>query len=82
MPVRVLLFAGLKELAGRGELELSLPLPRQPLTSVLPLLCERIPGLAGRLDSVRFAINEAFVSPEAELAAGDTLALIPPVSGG
>lgn len=82
MPIRVLLFAGLKELAGLSEVEVSLPLSRQPLSSVLPLLCERIPGLAGRLDSVRFAINEAFVDSDAELAAGDTLAIIPPVSGG
>ena len=82
MPIRVLLFAGLRELAGFGELQLAVELSRQPLSRVLPLLCERIPGLAERLDSVRFAINETFVSPDAEVGPGDILALIPPVAGG
>jgi molybdopterin converting factor small subunit len=40
------------------------------------------PELSGRMATVRVAQNERFAKPEAPLAEGDVLALIPPVSGG
>ncbi len=38
--------------------------------------------LAGVLGSVRFAVGDEFVDEHRLLAAGDVVALIPPVSGG
>jgi molybdopterin converting factor small subunit len=40
------------------------------------------PPLAGRLGPVRFARNEEFVEADALLAAGDVVAVLPPVAGG
>ena len=46
------------------------------------ILGERFPRLARRLPTMRIAVNEEFVSDDRRLLAGDTAALIPPVSGG
>jgi molybdopterin synthase catalytic subunit len=82
MPVRVRLFAVLRECAGRETIDLRLPLgataaeafeelARQP---ALGELLERMP--------VRLAVNREIVAATTPLDAGDELALIPPVSGG
>ena len=46
------------------------------------LLAERYEGLRKALGTIRFAVNEEFASDDAEIKAGDEVALIPPVSGG
>lgn len=82
MTVLVLYFAGLRELLQRSEERLSGlagPLSVQALSELLE---RRHPELSAHLGSVRFAINESFVGMSAELTDGDTVALIPPVSGG
>ncbi len=80
--IRVLYFAALRDLAARDEEWLELP----PGTGSVALVLEHLervrPELAGRLRSVRAAVNETFVSASDTVAPGDTLALIPPVSGG
>lgn len=45
-------------------------------------LVARTPSLGKRLDTVRFAIDEAFEDDDAALHEGATVALIPPVAGG
>lgn len=52
------------------------------VASLLGLLEQRHPGLAGRLQSVRVAVNEEFVELGTLLSGGEVVALIPPVSGG
>ncbi len=80
--IRVLYFAALRDLAARDEEWLELPQGPASVGEVL-LELERVrPVLAGRLGSVRAALNETFVSAAEPVSAGDTLALIPPVSGG
>lgn len=82
MTVVVLYFAGLRELLQRSEERLSeLPGPLS-VQGLAELLARRHPALAPHLASVRFAINEAFVGMNTEITDGDTVALIPPVSGG
>jgi molybdopterin synthase sulfur carrier subunit len=77
-----LYFAGLRELLGMSEETLS-DVPG-PLTVQVfaELLGRRHGALVPRLGSVRFAVNESFVNAHDAIEDGDTVALIPPVSGG
>ena len=82
MTLVVLYFAALRELLGTSEETLS-ELPRTlTIGGLAELLVERHPTLAPHLGSVRFALNETFVDLGAQVTEGDTVALIPPVSGG
>jgi molybdopterin converting factor subunit 1 len=82
MTVAVLYFAALRELLGKSEETLSdVPVP-MAVRAFAERLAQRHPQLEPHLGSVRFAINESFVSANAEIEDGDTVALIPPVSGG
>ncbi|MDX6664005.1 MAG: MoaE-MoaD fusion protein [Solirubrobacteraceae bacterium] len=76
MIVRVRLFAGLRERAGRGELELTLPEGARVRDAVAA-----VGDVAAGMPMV-MAVNRAYADADAVLAAGDELALIPPVSGG
>jgi molybdopterin synthase catalytic subunit/molybdopterin converting factor small subunit len=72
--VRVRLFAGLRERAGWNERELE--------------GVARVGDVWGQLDlgdeppGLLYAVNREYADPERELADGDEVALIPPVSGG
>jgi molybdopterin synthase catalytic subunit len=82
MTVSVRLFAILRERAGRDSIEIELAEGATvaealtALTGAAPLaeLLERLP--------VQMAVNRTYAEPETRLAAGDELALIPPISGG
>ena len=76
MVVRIRLFAGLRERAGRGELELELP-----DGAVVADALAAVDDLASGVPLV-MAVNREYASPQDRLSAGDELALIPPVSGG
>jgi molybdopterin converting factor small subunit len=52
------------------------------VTALLAVLEARHGALAGRLTSVRVAVNEEFAEGSHELRGGEVVALIPPVSGG
>src|SRR5579859_4938129 len=76
MVVNVRLFAGLRERAGRSELELELPAGARVSDAL-----ERLSGLTGGIPVV-MAVNQEYAGGEQELRPGDEVALIPPVSGG
>jgi MoaE-MoaD fusion protein len=82
MRVSVLLFAILRERAGRGELELELPDGATVEQAIDALRGE--PGLAEPLGRMRvaMAVNREYAAPDTTLSSGDELALVPPVSGG
>jgi len=82
MEVEVRLFAILRERAGRDRLALSLP-EGATVADALEA-AGREPGLGEILAAmpVRVAVNREYVNSDATVAAGDELALIPPVSGG
>jgi sulfur-carrier protein len=82
MRIRILYFAALKELLGSAGEEIEMPVSRTDVARVEARLIELHPELEGRLASVRVAVNEEFASPTTPVEDGDTLALIPPVSGG
>ena len=74
--VVVRLFASLRERAGAGErtLELAAGARAGDVWSVL--------GLGDEPDGLLYAVNREYATRERELADGDEVALIPPVSGG
>src|SRR5437763_2820458 len=82
MILRVRLFAVLRQRAGRDSIELQVDEGATVAEAMATL--EREPSLAGIIERVpvRMAVNREYVSPETPLAAGDELALVPPVSGG
>jgi molybdopterin synthase catalytic subunit len=72
--VSVRLFAGLREQAGRGKLELD---DVARVEDVWPKL-----GLGDEPAGLLYAVNRAYVERTHELRDGDEVAVIPPVSGG
>jgi molybdopterin converting factor small subunit len=78
--VRVLLFASYAELVGRDSIELSVA----PDTTVGALVA-RVRAMAGG-DALPArplcALNLAHVGPDAPVASGDELAILPPLAGG
>jgi molybdopterin synthase catalytic subunit len=77
MRVRVRLFAALRELAGEGERELELPEGAR-----VGDVWATIPELGTEPEGLLYALNKEYVKRDRELADGDELAVIPPVSGG
>jgi molybdopterin converting factor subunit 1 len=82
MQVAVLYFAALRELMGMSEERYELPHSSLSVRAFSELLSANHPVLQGRLECVRFALNETFATPEELIQDGDTIALIPPVAGG
>jgi molybdopterin converting factor subunit 1 len=80
--ITVLYFAALRDLAGTSEELLDLSEGELSVGALLNVLEQRKPALRGRLASVRVAVNEEFTELSTVLRGGETLALIPPVSGG
>ena len=82
MEVSVRLFAVLRERAGRDSVELALADGATVADALEALGTEAgLHELLARLP-VRMAVNRAYASPDTELAEGDELALVPPISGG
>ena len=70
------LFAGLREAAGRDELELELP-DGARVADALAQVQHLAPGT-----SLVLAVNREYAARDVVLAEGDELAVVPPVSGG
>ncbi len=79
--VRVLAFAGVRDVVGAAELDIAVPAPCGA-DDLWAALIRRFPALAPYRGSVRLAINGTYASAEDLVAAGDEVALIPPVAGG
>jgi molybdopterin converting factor subunit 1 len=78
--ITVLYFAGLREKAGRAEAVEEVA-PGTTAGALWEALRAR-PALAGTGAAVGLAVNGRWSGPDRVLADGDTLALLPPVSGG
>ena len=76
MEVSVRLFAGLRELVGSDSLQLELADGAS--------VADALAALSGQVDAsgCLLAVNREYADDDVVLAAGDELALIPPVSGG
>ncbi len=79
--VRARLFARLREQAGTDTEVLELP-AASTLADVYEALRRRHPTLVSDRNTVRAALNQEFKDWSAQVADGDEVAFIPPVSGG
>jgi molybdopterin converting factor subunit 1 len=79
--VRVKVFASIRDVLGKGEFVLLLP-EGSSVESLIKYLKAKYPQIADILDCSFIALNEEYALREASLRGGDTLAIIPPVSGG
>jgi molybdopterin converting factor subunit 1 len=82
MQVVVLYFAALREHLALSEERYDVPQSSLSVRDFTGHLIARHPTLQGRLDCVRFALNETFAALDEPIHDGDTVALIPPVAGG
>ena len=80
--VQLLYFAALRDLVGREEEQLELPAEVCTVSDFVSFLVLARPALAGKLASVRVAVNEAFAQGSDDLSEARVIALIPPVAGG
>jgi len=79
--VTVLFFASVAQKAGVRSLSLPLE-PGDTVARIRDRVVARFPQLESSLPTLLYALNEEYVRESAEVPAGATLALIPPVSGG
>jgi molybdopterin converting factor subunit 1 len=82
MRITVLAFAAARDAIGRAQLEFECAGATPAVGEVLAQLAELYPGLRDQLPVLRVAVNEEFATAETRVAAGQTLALLPPMSGG
>ncbi|MDD5558895.1 MoaD/ThiS family protein [Candidatus Methylomirabilis sp.] len=81
MNVQIRCFAAVREIVGVSELVVDLP-EGSTLIQLISRLQGQFPRLQGLTGSLLFSVNREYASPDTRLAAGDEVALIPPVSGG
>jgi molybdopterin synthase catalytic subunit/molybdopterin converting factor small subunit len=81
MQIRILLFGVLKDLVGRSTDIVDLPEGTR-VKDVLSHYARQAPRIEAMLPSLACSVNEEYASLDRRLAAGDEVALLPPVSGG
>ena len=84
LEIDVLLFASFADAFGSGSLRLTLP-PGATVQTVAGGIREAalaLPGAPALPDNFRIAVNQALAEPGRPVAAGDEVAVIPPVAGG
>ena len=81
MTITVLFFGYLRDITGSGEVRLELPDPAT-VEGIFNHFARLYPEIGQRRSSILLARNQEFAAPDAELAHGDEVAFLPPVSGG
>ncbi len=79
--IEVLLFAAAREAAGAGSIRVELP-DDATVGDAFAHLRVAHPALGPVLGASRAAVDEEFAPPSRSLSNGDTMAVLPPVSGG
>ncbi len=82
MQIKVLLFATLKEIAGRSNLILTLPQDSATVSDVRRALSATYPPMQANVEAAIAAVNEEYAFATDPVREGDTVAFFPPVSGG
>ena len=81
MQCQVLLFAQLAQAIGKDRITIELS-NGATVNDALTKLAQEHETIAQMRNSIAVAINEQYCNANTEIKDGDTLALIPPVSGG
>ena len=81
MTVRLRLFAALREIVGRDEMDLELP-AGTTAGGLWERLVADYPKLIPYAATIQVAINQDFADRRTELRERDDVAFLPPVSGG
>ena len=81
MRVTVRLFARLRDLAGSGELVRDVA-PPATVETIWRSLVDEMPGLREYERIMSVAVNADYAKMSANVADGDEVAFLPPVSGG
>ncbi|MET3574160.1 MoaD/ThiS family protein [Bhargavaea ullalensis] len=76
--IKLLYFAGIRDLTGRPSEEADLS--GRTVEELWKWAEDKYPGI--REGGARIAVNEEYALPDDRLGEGDTAAFIPPVSGG
>jgi molybdopterin converting factor subunit 1 len=79
--VRVLAFAGARDVLGTSELLLPMD-GACTAAELLGRVCQQFPRLEPYRRSIRVAVNGAYAQWDDKVHSGDEVALIPPVAGG
>jgi len=79
--VRLLLFARARDLIGKESIDFSCDTPTT-VRNLRGRLTETYPKLKSLLESAAIAVNEVYATDETLIRNDDTVAVIPPVSGG
>jgi molybdopterin synthase catalytic subunit len=78
--VRVALFAGMAEAAGRRTLDVAWQ--GGSVAELRRAVAEAVPAVAALVANSAIARGDRYAADDEAVAAGDELAIIPPVSGG
>ena len=81
MQIRILFFGVLKDLVGRSTDTVDLP-EGMRVKDVLSHCVRQTPRIEAMLTALAFSVNQEYATADRELANGDEVALLPPVSGG
>ena len=81
MQIKLLFFASYQDIAGSPEMTVDLA-DGATAADCAAWLTERYPGFAAVLPHGRIAVNLDMAEPSTPLTDGDTVAFMPPMSGG
>jgi molybdopterin converting factor small subunit len=81
MNIEILLFAALREIEGSDRLSIEVP-SRSTFGDLRLLIGSQHPRLQSLLEASRFAAGDRMVADQQLVDSTETIALIPPVSGG
>lgn len=86
LPVKVLLFGGMRDALHAGHIEITVVYPAAQATACVADLLEacraQFPAAAPWLPHLRVAVNHEYATPQTPIKEGDEVALIPPIAGG
>ncbi|UCH73860.1 MAG: molybdopterin converting factor subunit 1 [Rhodospirillales bacterium] len=83
--MKILYFAWLRQRVGAGEETVDLPADVKNVGQLIDWLKTRGPAYQAALSdtsAIRVAVNHEFAGLDAAIAAGDEIALFPPMTGG
>lgn len=86
LPIKVLLFGGMRDALHADHMEITVVYPAEQATVYVADLLEackaQFPAAAPWLPHLRVAVNHEYATAQTPIQEGDEVALIPPIAGG